>query len=220
MANWGGLNNGLNAFYLAVNELLPDRARDSDGARADANHGSNSEHQEDSDGTVDALDLDANYLDSGTSTGNDQERQILDCLNLDYMRDNRWYLIISHGKIAKYNVDGGKWKPYTGTSNPHDKHSHRQVRQDREDNGAKWNLPNTEALLREWGMFMTPADIQNAVLAALRSPEGHEEIGQAVHDQLIGKTGLSIATHLDRTYKDIVWIKDALNIKTIPEDPA
>jgi len=201
--NWGGLNNALTAWRNAVNRLVGEiRDTESDGARADAAHGSNSQHQEDADGTVDAFDMDKNLLGSSDPDGDSREDQLHAALLKDFERDNRAHLWISNRVISQHD-EGWDNDEYNG-ENAHDRHTHFEARQDREDNGAVWNTPNAEALLREWGMWMTPADVEAAVDKSLAKyftavDKGHEEVGQAVHDKLVGQSGLTVGTHLQRT---------------------
>lgn len=176
--NWGGLNNALFAFKKAVDVRLPGRSTKSDGARADAAHGSSSQHQEDSDGTVDAFDMDVNVLASSTSTGTAAELRIIEAIKKDFERDNRAHLWIHNREIAQH--DHGWTENYYGGSSPHTEHAHWEARQDRETNGAVWNMPNLDALLEE--MFMP-------------SPE---EYAAAVWSKANDSAGATTGTHLSR----------------------
>jgi hypothetical protein len=118
-----------------------------DGARADGNHSGNSQHQEDSDGTVDAWDMGNMLCNSGVPTGSDRERELLEALQLDFEQDphGRGHLWISHMEIAEHD-EGWDQDPYGGSS-PHDEHTHWEARQDREDDGRAWPLPHLERLV-------------------------------------------------------------------------
>lgn len=144
--SWGGLNPALTAWRTAINNAFPGRSTTSDGGYADSNHGSNSQHQPDSDGTVDAFDMDVNLLASATADGSADEREIIEALKLDFERDGRAHLWIHDRQIAQH--DEGWQELYYGGSNPHDQHVHWECRQDREDDGKIWNLPNVEALMQ------------------------------------------------------------------------
>lgn len=146
--SWGGLNKALTAWRNAINLRFPSRGTGSDGGYADAVHGSTSQHQPDSDGTVDAFDMDANLLASGIEAGSPLERRLIETLKLDFERDPRSQLWIHQREIANADVDDWREREYTGES-PHDKHAHWQSRQSREDDGSPWLMPHTDALLRE-----------------------------------------------------------------------
>lgn len=151
---WGGLNNALTAWRNAYNLRLPGRGTASDGARADALHGSKSQHQEDSDGTVDANDMDVNVRGSSNDTGTATELRIIEAMKLDFEQDphERGQLWIHNGEIA--NKDRGDWaeRDYQGTSNPHKHHVHWESDQEHEDDGRTWPMPNTDRVLRELGV--------------------------------------------------------------------
>lgn len=148
MANWGGLNNALFAWRNGINDLFPHRSTRSDGGRADSNHASTSQHQPDSDGTVDAFDEDRNYLGSSDQDGNVWEDRIKTALDADFMADPRWQLIISDRKIRNPDIRNGAARDYSGDS-PHTEHTHRQVRQSKEDDGRAWKFTHTRAVIRE-----------------------------------------------------------------------
>lgn len=154
MATWGGLNNALTAWRNAIELRLGKiRGRASDGARADAAHGSNSQHQEDSDGTVDAFDMDKNVLGSSVSTGTATEKRVVEAMKLDFEQDphGRGQLWISDREIANKDRDDWEERGYTGKS-PHTEHTHWESDQANEDNGRTWPMPNTDRVLRELGV--------------------------------------------------------------------
>lgn len=148
MANWGGLNNALNSFRNGLMRRFPNKDTRTDGARADAAHGSTSEHQEDPDGTVDAYDCDINWLRSADPDGNSVEDRISEAVKADFMADPRSRLWIHNRQIANKNVDNGRVRTYTGRS-PHTEHIHFECIQRLEDDGSEWKFPRTDALLRE-----------------------------------------------------------------------
>lgn len=153
MANWGGLNNALNAWRNAYNKRLPGRGTASDGARADAQHGSSSQHQSDSDGTTDANDMDVNVLGSSTPTGTADELRIIEAMKLDFERDphGRGHLWIHRREIAQHN--SGNWTEHAyGGASPHTEHVHWESRQDHEDDGREWPMPETDRVLAAMGL--------------------------------------------------------------------
>jgi hypothetical protein len=152
--SWGGLNSALTAWRDAYNRRLPGRGTASDGGYADAAHGSTSQHQADSDGTVDANDMDVNVLGSGNSTGTADELRIIEAMKLDFERDpkKRGHLWIHNREIAQH--DEGWDEDYYGGSSPHTEHVHWESRQDKEDDGSEWPMPETDRVLAEMGYGM------------------------------------------------------------------
>lgn len=149
--SWGGLNPALTAWRNAYNRRLPGRGTASDGGYADPNHGSKSQHQPDSDGTVDANDMDVNVLGSSNSTGTDDELRIIEAMKLDFERDphDRGHLWIHNREIAQH--DEGWDEDYYGGTSPHTEHVHWESRQDHEDDGREWPMPETDRVLAEMG---------------------------------------------------------------------
>lgn len=148
--SWGGLNPALTAWRNAYNRRLPGRDTASDGGYADAAHGSSSQHQADSDGTVDANDMDVNVLDSSDAEGSDEELFIIEAMKRDFENDHRSHLWIHNREIAQHNYD---WDVnYYGGSSPHTEHIHWESRQDQEDDGSDWPMPETDRALAELGL--------------------------------------------------------------------
>jgi hypothetical protein len=147
--SWGGLNNALTAWRNAVMRRFPNKDTESDGARADAVHGSTSQHQEDEDGTTDAYDMDVNVLDSGQQKGSVTERALIEAMKLDFEQDphGRSLLWIHQREIANATIGAWREREYGGAA--HDRHVHWESRQAREDDGREWPMPHTDRLLRE-----------------------------------------------------------------------
>lgn len=184
MANWGGLNNALFAWRNGINALFPHRSTRSDGGRADSNHASASEHQADSDGTVDAFDEDRNYLGSSDQDGNVWEDRIKTALDADFMADPRWHLIISDRKIRNDEIRNGAARDYNGAS-PHTEHTHRQVHQSMEDDGRAWKFTHTKAVLRE---------MERATMATQFNAEDKTELKAAATAGVLAYTGGGLPT--------------------------
>lgn len=184
MANWGGLNNALFSWRNGVNALFPKRSTRSDGGRADSNHASTSQHQPDSDGTVDAFDEDRNYLGSSDQDGNVWEDRIKTALDADFMADPRWQLIISDRKIRNPDIRNGAARDYSGDS-PHTEHTHRQVRQLMEDDGRAWKFTHTKAVIRE---------MERATMATQFNAEDKSELRAAATAGGPGYTGGGLAS--------------------------
>lgn len=147
--SWGGLNPALTSWRNGINERFPNRGRASDGGYADKLHGPRSEHQPDSDGTVDAFDMDVNLLGSDKPSGTRQELALVEALKADF-EDNlrRGQLWIHAEEIANADVDDWRVRDYDG-DNPHDQHCHWQSRQGRERDGRPWSFRRTDALLAQ-----------------------------------------------------------------------
>lgn len=213
--NWGGLNNALTAFRNGINRLFPKRSTKSDGARADKNHSSSSQHQEDSDGTVDAFDCDNNFENSNKPNGSDREREILEALKKDFEADSRSHLWISHRKIAQ--DDRENWKEFSyGGSSPHDEHTHFEANQAKEDDGREWKFPNTEALLRKWDdeMSMELSDeytVSNGAATAMGKPEGFKVTVKSGFDYMLLHGGRAIGEQHEAT---------SASLKALEEDVA
>jgi hypothetical protein len=148
--SWGGLNNALTAWRNAVMARFPDKDTASDGARADAAHGSTSQHQEDADSTVDAYDMDVNLFDAAPESGSLAERRLIEAMKIDFEQDphGRGHLWIHQREISSREIGPWSERNYSG-SNPHDKHVHWESRQSREDDGRTWPMPHTDAVLRD-----------------------------------------------------------------------
>lgn len=99
---------------------------------ADQHHSSNSEHQPDPDGTVDALDpmLGPHY------SWEDAHR---DVNALVKSRDKRIWYIIWDGKIISSQVNPWIWRTYTGTDK-HTNHFHICTVEQNEDSNVEWHI--------------------------------------------------------------------------------
>jgi hypothetical protein len=147
MAPWGGLNPALTSWRNGINTRFPNRKRTSDGGYADAMHGSASQHQPDSDASVDAFDQDVNLLGSDNEQGTTDERALIEALKLDFEADRRSHLWIHQREIANEDVRTFAERAYAG-ANPHDKHVHWESEQRYEKDGSPWKFTHTDALLR------------------------------------------------------------------------
>lgn len=214
--SWGGLNNALTSWREGINQRFTGRSTRSDGGYADSQHASSSEHQADSDGTVDAFDMDNNLLGSIAPNGNGAERALLEALKLDFEADPRSYLWISHREISSRAIGPWRERAYDGSS-PHDEHTHWQSVQAREDDGRAWAFPHTDALLRRMnGDDMEPKDlldlddvpnlygdaatnktvtVRTALKAAVSADVGVRDLGAAVTAlrAAVQKQGLALA---------------------------
>ena len=200
--SWGGLNPALTQFRRAVMVRFPKRGTQSDGGYADAAHGSSSQHQPDADGSVDAFDMDVNFLGSSVPTGNATEKRILAAVLADFRNDphDRAQVVISNRKISNRDIDDWRERTYDGDS-PHDHHAHCQSRPENERDGRPWPMPRTDALIRELnGEDVTPAELNDAICKALETERGQAAIGTAagrgVHSQKLFRSDRTIGQDL------------------------
>jgi hypothetical protein len=120
------LNPALTNFRKAVNARWPGRDKTSDGTIGDLAHQqTNSDHNPDPDGSVDAWDMDVD--------GVDVER--LKAVFEAHESAGYW---IHNGQVASRDK-GWRRRTYTGP-NPHDKHVHWNTRSSHETSNAPWDV--------------------------------------------------------------------------------
>lgn len=125
----------LDKLLAQINAKFPNRSKVSDGGIGDASHSAReSDHNPDDNGVVCARDYThdpAHGFDSYAFA--DQLRLV---------GDPRVKYIISNRRISNPSIQGGAWRPYTG-SNPHDHHVHVSVKDIASlyDSDATWNVP-------------------------------------------------------------------------------
>src|SRR6266508_1112076 len=116
------LARSLETLRQQIDQLAPNRDKDSDGWIGDASHQAHkSEHNPDANGVVRALDITndpAHGVDSQALA--EQLRQ---------SKDPRILYLISNRRIASSEVDAWTWRHYGG-QNPHDHHMHISVVED------------------------------------------------------------------------------------------
>lgn len=194
----------LRAEFTAV---APRRDRSSDGAIGDGAHNSSSDHTPDEDSAilrdhdadskneVHALDIDSSgpwpggpaWFDAAVHRIVDRHRR---------GEDDRLQYVIWNRQIANRDIGNWKWRPYTSTKDPHTGHAHFSARYTtaQEQDTRPWNLEDD----------MTKEEL----IAALNSSEGQAAIakaaGHGVHNQQIGRTGITIGVMINQTYN---WVK-------------
>ncbi len=132
------LVKSLETLRKQVNELYPKRSILSDGWIGDAAHSArDSDHNPESDGTVDALDIThdpKNGVDAGVLA-----RRLADS------KDARIKYLISNGQICSGTEQKNTawvWRNYTG-KNKHTLHFHVSVKDKNQDDTSPWNLGET-----------------------------------------------------------------------------
>ena len=136
------LAKALVTLRAQINEMSPNRDKESDGWIGNAEHASrNSDHnpwvRHHGEGIVTAIDID--HDPSEGVDGLELRDQLIKS------RDKRIKYIIWNRRIANRDPIGGAaawaWRPYTG-SNPHDHHAHISVRPDKAlyDSRNPWRL--------------------------------------------------------------------------------
>ena len=119
-----------------IDDCFPERSRKSDGWIGDARHqkAGTSDHLPDKDGTVRALDIDAN-LDSRANTSAYLSDQIRECAK----RDKRVKYVIHKGKIASAK-SFWRWRTYNWI-NRHDHHIHISFTKKGDSDSAFFQIP-------------------------------------------------------------------------------
>lgn len=135
--NWEGrvwkTSRGLNALMDEIEAAYP-LSGPADGTVASKSHSKNSDHYPDSAGIVRAVDA-GEYVEN-------QGIVIADAIRKS--RDPRVKYVIHEGRLfSSYNHSNGpawSWRPYTGTSNPHENHVHVSLNTRGDTDGSAWNL--------------------------------------------------------------------------------
>ncbi|SNT64832.1 hypothetical protein SAMN05421812_11896 [Asanoa hainanensis] len=119
------LNPALTRFRNEVNARWPRRDKTSDGTIGDAAHQeTNSDHNPDADGSVDAWDMDVDGVD------------VPKVINAAIRHESIQYVIYNR-RITSRSWGLGTWRPYTGTS-PHTEHVHFNTRTSHERSNKPW----------------------------------------------------------------------------------
>lgn len=131
MAGWY-LNTFLTTWRAHVNAKYSGRTKLSDGTIGDTAHAAtSSQHNPDSDGSVDAWDCDVNLLGTGNQTGSNGEVLAMRGLIAEFQKQPQAQLWIFQRQISNRDIGPWKVRPYTGPS-PHDHHCHFQSKQSQE----------------------------------------------------------------------------------------
>jgi hypothetical protein len=132
LATWR-LNPALTSFREAVNAAYPGRDKTSDGTVGDLAHqATDSDHNPDPDGSVDAWDMDV-QLDGPDKPPPAEDLEHLKQVFEVHESSKYWI----HNRVIASRDTNWKRFPYTGL-NPHDKHIHFNTRPSHENSSAPW----------------------------------------------------------------------------------
>lgn len=152
------LNPFLTSWRSAVNAAFPHRTKGSDGTIGDLSHSrSTSEHNPDSDGSVDAWDCDINLFGSSHPTGTAEEVAAVRALLKEFQRQPQAQLWIFRGQICNRDIGPWKVRPYQGPS-PHDHHVHFQSRSSMERQKYSGDLDKVLTAINRGGVTLSWED--------------------------------------------------------------
>lgn len=184
------LNRALTNFRTEVNARWPDRDKASDGTLGDTAHqATHSDHNPDSDGSVDAWDMDVELNGPGKPYTEDLWRVI----NAALKHESIQYVIYNR-RITSRTWGLGVWRAYDGPS-PHDHHVHFNTRSAYEGSNKPWFTGEDE---------MTQTEFDNLFLGALRNEKVLFQL-RAIPWQYIGggiPAGMSALKVFNETYEN------------------
>lgn len=153
MATWY-LNPALTTMRAEVNAEYPNRDKASDGTIGDPAHqATDSDHNPDKDGTVDAWDMDVDLRVPNTAAEIARIKARFEA----HPSSQYW---IHNRRIA--SRDWGWARRYYSGPNPHDKHVHFNTRDSHQRSTKPWGIYQEDDVTKD--------DIKAAVLAALNEP--------------------------------------------------
>ena len=133
------LAKGLETLRSQVNQMWPQRSKESDGSVGDTSHSARkSDHNPDARGVVHAIDITHDPRNGFDSY------KFADMLLAK--QDPRLSYIISNRRIGSGpgGPEPGKWRHYSGT-NPHDHHVHISITTSREDDVHPWDIEGAQS---------------------------------------------------------------------------
>lgn len=137
MADWY-LNRALTNWRNAVNAAYPNRDKTSDGTIGNLAHqASTSDHNPDSDGSVDAWDMDVDLKVPNTSAELEKLKQVFQ----KHPAARYWI----HNRQIAHRSNGWRREYYSG-ANAHDKHVHWNSEPAYENSNLPWIIPSEEDL--------------------------------------------------------------------------
>lgn len=185
MAAWR-LANGLVTLLEQVNQKWPQRSKESDGTIGDTAHSTRtSDHNPNGHGVVCALDV-----------TNDPPHGLVSETLAELIRagrDPRVHYVISNKKIAAFDREDWRWRPYTG-SNPHNHHCHISLRQDARfyDDGRGWNLDAAVSVPPTAVSYVPPPPTQRISSQGLYVREIQEALGLPMDGRFGPKTKAAV----------------------------
>lgn len=171
MADWY-LNRALTNFREAVNEAYSARDKGSDGTIGDAAHqSSSSDHNPDSDGSVDAWDMDVEVNGKGKAYAADVE----DLKTVFEAHESSGYWI--HNDQIARRVDSWRRRPYREFNddpgrNKHIHHVHWNTRASHEGSNRPWIIQEDDMLTPQQDQKLS--DTHFTTTSAINNPTGAE----------------------------------------------
>lgn len=186
-------NPALTNLYNEIKKKWPKKDTESDGWVGDEQHqNTNSDHNPDPDGTVDAIDVDPDGINV---------EELLKAV----LRHEATQYVIWQRRITSRSYSGGlgTWHPYTG-KNPHTKHLHINTRTSHENSTKPWFTKEVTPVTTT--TFTTEdRDKLNEIHHILTVLDGRNALGRS-HTRLMDGTD-----HTDPQYYNPFNLREVMN---------